>query len=117
MGCGLFLVSWICFYFGQTLLSAYVIGFALIQLALALVHTSNQSIIFRLRPDAKSRINAIYMTTYFIGGAAGSALGIFAWNRGGWTMTCLAGVGLVVFCILFSMIDAFLQKANGLAIR
>ena len=70
------LVSWICFYFGQTLLSAYVIGFALIQLALALVHTSNQSIIFRLRPDAKSRINAIYMTTYFIGGAAGSALGI-----------------------------------------
>ncbi len=71
--------------------------FALIQLALALVHTSNQSIIFRLRPDAKSRINAIYMTTYFIGGAAGSALGIFAWNRGGWTMTCLAGVGLVVF--------------------
>ncbi|SSP38561.1 MFS transporter, YNFM family, putative membrane transport protein [Acinetobacter baumannii] len=110
MGCGLFLVSWICFYFGQTLLSAYVIGFALIQLALALVHTSNQSIIFRLRPDAKSRINAIYMTTYFIGGAAGSALGIFAWNRGGWTMTCLAGVGLVVFCILFSMIDAFLQK-------
>ncbi|SVK01295.1 MFS transporter, YNFM family, putative membrane transport protein [Acinetobacter baumannii] len=25
-------------------------------------------------------------------------------------MTCLAGVGLVVFCILFSMIDAFLQK-------
>lgn len=47
----------------------------LIQLALALVHTSNQSIIFRLRPDAKSRINAIYMTTYFIGGAAGSALG------------------------------------------
>ncbi|RSR48479.1 MFS transporter, partial [Acinetobacter baumannii] len=103
-------VSWICFYFGQTLLSAYVIGFALIQLALALVHTSNQSIIFRLRPDAKSRINAIYMTTYFIGGAAGSALGIFAWNRGGWTMTCLAGVGLVVFCILFSMIDAFLQK-------
>ncbi|MBD1219762.1 MFS transporter [Acinetobacter seifertii] len=44
MGCGLFLVSWICFYFGQTLLFAYVIGFALIQLALALVHTSNQSI-------------------------------------------------------------------------
>lgn len=32
-------------------------------------------------------------------------------------MTCLAGVGLVVFCILFSMIDAFLQKANGLAIK
>ncbi len=55
------------------------------------------------------------MTTYFIGGAAGSALGIFAWNHGGWSMTCLAGVGLVVFCILFSVIDAFLQKSSWLS--
>ncbi|MFY5899611.1 MFS transporter [Acinetobacter pittii] len=114
MGCGLFLVSWLCFYFGQSLLSTYVIGFALIQLALALVHTSNQSIIFRLRPDAKSRINAIYMTTYFIGGAAGSALGIFAWNRGGWTMTCVAGVGLVVFCILFSFLDSYFSTSKAI---
>lgn len=111
-------LGWVAGYFGKLDLFLFRTNstfslcywFALIQLALALVHTSNQSIIFRLRPDAKSRINAIYMTTYFIGGAAGSALGIFAWNRGGWTMTCLAGVGLVVFCILFSMIDAFLQK-------
>jgi predicted MFS family arabinose efflux permease len=97
------------FLFRQTLLSAYVIGFALIQLALALVHTSNQSIIFRLRPDAKSRINAIYMTTYFIGGAGGSALGIFAWNRGGWTMTCLA-VWDSLYFVFYLVIDAFLQK-------
>ena len=82
-----------------------VVGFALIQLALALVHTSNQSIIFCLRPDAKSRINATYMTAYFTGGACGSALGIFAWNHGGWTMTCLAGLCLVLGCMLFSLLD------------
>ena len=110
MGCGLFLFSWACFYYGQIVLATYIIGFAVIQLALALVHTSNQSIIFRLRPDAKSRINAIYMTTYFIGGAGGSALGVFAWNHGGWLMTCLAGVALVLLCILFSLLDTFLQK-------
>ena len=92
-------------YYGQTVLISYIVGFALIQLALALVHTSNQSIIFRLRPDAKSRINAIYMTAYFIGGACGSALGIFAWNHGGWTMTCLAGLCLVLACMLFSLLD------------
>ncbi|MBC9229715.1 MFS transporter [bacterium SPL81] len=110
IGCALFILSWIFFYFGQTYLFSYILGFALIQLALALVHTSNQSIIFRLRPDAKSRINAIYMTAYFTGGACGSALGIFAWNHGGWTMTCLAGISLVFACIIFSLIDNFLNQ-------
>ncbi|MEE9903097.1 MFS transporter [Acinetobacter haemolyticus] len=105
MGCGLFIFSWICFYFGQIYLLSYILGFALIQLALALVHTSNQSIIFRLRPDAKSRINAIYMTAYFTGGACGSALGIFSWNHGGWSMTCLVGICLVFACMLFSFLD------------
>lgn len=110
IGCALFILSWIFFYFGQTYLFSYILGFALIQLALALVHTSNQSIIFRLRPDAKSRINAIYMTAYFTGGACGSALGIFAWNHGGWTMTCLAGISLVFGCIIFSLIDNLLNQ-------
>lgn len=114
MGCGLFILSWICFYFGQTFLMSYILGFALIQLALALVHTSNQSVIFRLRPDAKSRINAIYMTAYFTGGACGSALGIFAWNHGGWSMTCLAGISLVVACMLFSLFDHLLTKKNNM---
>ena len=112
MGCGLFILSWIFFYFGQLYLFSYILGFALIQLALALVHTSNQSIIFRLRPDAKSRINAIYMTAYFTGGACGSALGIFAWNHGGWTMTCLAGIGLVLACMIFSLLDLLLTRKS-----
>ncbi len=107
IGCALFILSWIFFYYGQTFLISYILGFALIQLALALVHTSNQSIIFRLRPDAKSRINAIYMTAYFTGGACGSALGIFAWNNGGWSMTCLAGISLVFACMLFSFLDSY----------
>jgi len=115
IGCGLFIVSWICFYFGQSVLFSYILGFALIQLALALVHTSNQSVIFRLRPDAKSRINAIYMTAYFTGGACGSALGIFAWNHGGWSMTCLAGISLVFACMLFSLFDYLLTKRNDIA--
>ena len=112
IGCGLFILSWIFFYFGQTFLFSYILGFAVIQLALALVHTSNQSIIFRLRPDAKSRINAIYMTAYFTGGACGSALGIFSWNHGGWTMTCIAGISLVFACILFSLLDNYLIYKN-----
>ena len=36
---------------------------------------SNQSRIYALAPALRSRINAIYMVSYFLGGAAGSAIG------------------------------------------
>jgi len=102
-----FVISWIFLYFGGQYLISYVLGYGIICLALVLVHTSNQSIIFRLRPDAKSRINSIYMTGYFAGGACGSALGVYAWNHGGWSMTCMLGIGLVACAALFALLDHY----------
>lgn len=104
-GCFLLALSWTSFFFAKTSLMFYVIGFGLINWGLALIHTSNQNIIFNLRPDAKSRLNAIYMTLYFAGAASGSAIGIFAWHHGGWIMTCSAGLGLTVFAALFALLD------------
>ena len=104
-GCGLLLISWTCFFFAKVSLMFYVIGFGLINWGLALIHTSNQNIIFNLRPDAKSRLNAIYMTLYFAGAASGSAIGIFAWRHGGWVTTCSAGLALTLLAALFALID------------
>ena len=104
-GCGLLLISWTSFFFAKVSLMFYVIGFGLINWGLALIHTSNQNIIFNLRPDAKSRLNAIYMTLYFEGAASGSAIGIFAWRHGGWVMTCSAGLALTLLAALFALID------------
>ena len=99
------IVSWFFLYFGGQSLLSYMIGYGVISLGLTIVHTSNQNIIFRLRPDAKSRINSIYMTSYFIGGACGSALGVYAWHHGGWKMTCIAGVSLVLCAAFFAFLD------------
>ncbi|BAP35538.1 putative major facilitator superfamily transporter [Acinetobacter guillouiae] len=105
IGVALMILSWALLYFGGKYLTSYILGYGLISFGLAVVHTSNQNIIFRLRPDAKSRINSIYMTAYFTGGACGSALGVYAWHHGGWTMTCLVGVCLVMGSALFSLLD------------
>ncbi|WP_298141850.1 MFS transporter [uncultured Acinetobacter sp.] len=99
------LLSWALLYGGAASLLSYIAGYALIYLGLAMVHTANQGIVFRLRPDAKSRINSIYMTTYFIGGACGSALGVVAWQYGGWSMSCLVGVVLIVLAGVFATMD------------
>ncbi|OAL81144.1 MFS transporter [Acinetobacter sp. SFA] len=104
-GCFILIGSWIFLYFGAVSLLSYILGYGLINLGLAITHSCNQNVIFRLRPDAKSRVNSLYMTLYFIGGACGSALGVYAWHHGGWSMTCLAGLGLALSAALFTLLD------------
>jgi len=81
-----------------------------------MVHSCNQNVIFKLNPNARSRINSIYMTSYFIGGAAGSALGVYAWHHGGWPAACLTGFILVCGASLMALLDQIWQnkrlKAN-----
>lgn len=108
VGVAILATSWIFLYFGGTSLISYILGYGIVSLGLAIVHTSNQNIIFRLRPNAKSRINSIYMTVYFTGGACGSALGVYAWHHGGWTMTCMVGLCLVAGSALFALLDRLL---------
>ena len=105
IGCSILIGSWLLLYFGAVSLLSYILGYGLINLGLAITHSCNQNVIFRLRPDAKSRINSIYMTLYFIGGACGSALGVYAWHHGGWNMTCLFGLILALCASVFAMLD------------
>ncbi|MEG0481836.1 MAG: MFS transporter, partial [Acinetobacter sp.] len=108
IGITILAASWIFLYFGGKSLISYILGYGIISLGLAIVHSSNQNIIFRLRPNAKSRINSIYMTVYFTGGACGSALGVYAWHHGGWTMTCVVGLCLVAGSAIFALLDRLL---------
>ncbi len=79
------LFSWLVLWFSPSSLVALVIGVLILDLAVQGVHISNQSVIYRLRPEARNRLTAAYMTCYFIGGATGSlasasAYGLFGWN-------------------------------------
>ena len=115
VGIGILGLSWLFLYFGEHYLPSYILGFGLTNLGLATVHTSNQNVIFNLRPDAKSRINSIYMTSYFIGGACGSALGIYAWHHGGWPTACLTGIILVGGTAFFSLLDISYVSKNKIS--
>ncbi|HEX3758123.1 MAG TPA: MFS transporter [Kofleriaceae bacterium] len=61
---------------------------------------ANQTVIFGLAPGERSRINAIYMVSYFLGGAIGTAIAAQAWQRGGWTTVCAAGAGFSLLAML-----------------
>ena len=87
----LLLVSWIPLAIGQTSLTALIIGVVVFDLAAQALHITNQSEIYRLRPEARSRLNSAYMTMFFVGGTLGSAVSTLLYGRWGWDAVCIAG--------------------------
>jgi predicted MFS family arabinose efflux permease len=92
-GLALLLLSWAPLAFARHSMTALVAGVLLLDLAVQGVHISNQAAIYRIRPDARNRLTAAYMTCYFIGGAAGSALSTLAYSHWGWPGVVAAGAG------------------------
>ncbi|HEY4253928.1 MAG TPA: hypothetical protein VGM87_22160 [Roseomonas sp.] len=46
-----------------------------------------------LRPEARGRINGLFVGIFFLGGAVGSAAAGPAWHWGGWLAVCGLGAG------------------------
>jgi predicted MFS family arabinose efflux permease len=78
---------------GGTLLGM-IAGVILLDLGAQGAHISNQSRIYAVRPEARSRMNTAYMVTSFIGGAAGSYAGAWGWSLADWGGVCLVGAAM-----------------------
>ncbi|GAA3436325.1 hypothetical protein [Kutzneria kofuensis] len=59
-------------------------GLVLLDVAVQCNQVANQSRIFALLPEARSRLNTAYMTCTFLGGTLGSWLGVQAYDLFGW---------------------------------
>ena len=64
-------------------------------------HIANQSRIYSLSPALHSRINSVYMVTFFLGGSIGSLLGSQAWALAGWPGVCAIGIIFSIAGLLF----------------
>lgn len=59
-----------------------------------------QRAVFELPAEFRSRLNGLYIALIFIGGATGSALGAWAYARGGWELTSWVGFAMPVVALL-----------------
>lgn len=100
LGLLIMLVSWGLTALGAHSLAALIVGIILLDLAVQGVHITNQSVIYRRMPEARNRLTAGYMTSYFIGGAAGSLLSASAYHFAGWYGVCIAGALLTLLNLL-----------------
>jgi predicted MFS family arabinose efflux permease len=74
-------------------IAGLVIGVIILDVGVQAAQISNQSRIYALKPEARSRVNTVYMVAYFIGGAVGSGVGAVVWPTFGWLGVSVAGVG------------------------
>jgi predicted MFS family arabinose efflux permease len=62
-----------------------------------------QRAIFSLGEQHRSRLNGLFMAVFFLGGAAGSALGAWSHARGGWPLTAWIGFALPAMALLYAL--------------
>lgn len=90
-GLVLLLLSWAAIWYGHISVLALIVGILVLDLTVQGVHITNQTVIYRVKPEARNRLTAGYMTSYFIGGAAGSLISASAWQHAGWSGVCAIG--------------------------
>lgn len=104
VGLAALMLSWVPLAFAQSSLAALLLGVLLLDLAVQLVHVSNQNAVIVLRPEARTRLNAGYITCYFIGGALGSLLGTQLFEGYGWNGIVVAGLTIGALALLVWML-------------
>ncbi|WP_022720403.1 MFS transporter [Rhodopseudomonas sp. B29] len=101
-GAVLALLSWALFGFWDVV-PGLVLGVVILDFGLQSSLISNQHIVYALVPEARSRLNTVFMTGMFVGGAIGSAGASVAWAHGGWFAVCLYGGGLAALALILEL--------------
>ncbi|HEY4195976.1 MAG TPA: MFS transporter, partial [Mucilaginibacter sp.] len=96
----LIVISFIIFFFSGNFMVGLIIGVIVLDMGVQATHISNQSLIYALQPEARNRINTVYMVTYFIGGGIGTYLASVAWGYAQWTGVCVVGTGLSILAVV-----------------
>jgi predicted MFS family arabinose efflux permease len=83
--------SWVVLAFGADSLAVLILGIVLLDFGVQGTQISNQTAIYQLHPNARSRLTTAYMTAYFTGGAICSALTGALYAADGWSAVCVFG--------------------------
>jgi predicted MFS family arabinose efflux permease len=88
--------AFVVLYAFRTHIGGLVAGVILLDVGVQSGHVSNQTRIYGLLPEARSRLNMVYMICYFVAGAIGSYAGTLLWQHFGWAGVCGLGCGLLL---------------------
>ena len=109
IGCIIIMVSWGIMYFLQNTYTGFIVGIMLMDVGMQCVQLSNQTYVLTSVPNAANRVNTIFMTTYFVGGALGTFLAGSFWHYMQWTGVVFVGILLTMISLLITRFAKVLQ--------
>ena len=109
------LVSWAALAAGKTSVIGLIIGITALDLAVQGVHISNQSAIYSLNADARSRLTTAYMVSYFLGGAMLSAVTSSLYSSAGWDGVCILGAATAAAMLVVWLTSSYTLRSRGSA--
>lgn len=110
IGVSLQLMAWILIGFAHHTYTGIIVSIIILDIGMQCIQLSNQSATMGLCPEASSRMNTIYMVTYFIGGSLGTFLAGTFWSLYGWMGTVAAGILMLLFSILSTILIGIFCK-------
>ena len=98
------IAAWVALLLSGHTLAGIAVGVLLLDAATQAGQVSNQARVYALPVEAHSRLNTIYMVCYFVGGSAGSAVAVLAWDAFRWTGVCAVALGclLLAYAVYFA---------------
>jgi predicted MFS family arabinose efflux permease len=106
------LAAYLIMWTAPHVLLVLLVGIVVLDLGCQGIHITNQSEIYRLAPTARSRVNAAYMTCYFVGGTLGSVGSALCFQAGGWSAVCGLGAGLGTLSVLLSLSERRFRRLH-----
>ncbi|MDD3323030.1 MAG: MFS transporter [Paludibacter sp.] len=102
MAVGLLILSTLIMLIFQHSLPALVLGVLLLDIGAQSLQVTNVTLIYTLGNESlHSRINTVYMTSFFIGGALGTFIGLLCWKFGGWNWVTAQMLLFALLIIVF----------------
>lgn len=86
-------------------LALLTIAAILLDFGVAMTLVISQRAIYTLGADLRSRLNGLFMATFFVGGALGSAIGAWAFAEGGWMLASTIGVALSAIAFVYFLTE------------
>jgi predicted MFS family arabinose efflux permease len=107
------LSSWGLLALGASSLPALIAGIVVFDAGVQGSHINNQDAIYRLRPEARSRLTTAYMVAFFAGGVLGSVLSATLYAAAGWDAVCMLGASFALVALVVSHLRPARQEDAG----
>jgi predicted MFS family arabinose efflux permease len=98
--------SWLLLELGANSVIVLILGIMVLDLGVQGTQIGNQSAIYRLHADARSRITTAYMSAYFLGGVLCSSVTGELYASDGWTAVCVFGGLVSLFGLVTWLVSA-----------